>query len=94
MTPSRKRKGFTIAGCVAAAIVVALAPAVGLIYGEAYPADDDRRLALAACGHDQPGFNRWLARERSRCYVGLRQGPPPAKPALVPRRIQMANLPR
>jgi hypothetical protein len=82
-------KGLSIAGFVVAAILLALAPSLTMIYREAYPAELAKREALAACARGEPGFNRLLAEERARCYAGLPQAPPEVAP-IVPRQEQIA----
>jgi hypothetical protein len=85
-----RMKGLFIAGLVAAAIMLALAPALTTIYREAYPADALRREALATCAHDERGFNRLFAGERARCYARILRAPPADAPP-VPRRVQVAQ---
>jgi hypothetical protein len=83
-------KNWPIAGLIVAAILLALAPAAGTIYCEAYPAETAKRSALAVCARNEPGFNRLFAGERARCYTRLLQAPPGDAP-LVPRREQVAQ---
>jgi hypothetical protein len=83
-------KALIALGLVAAAIMLALAPAISTIYSEAYPAERVKRSALAACARDEPDFNRLFADERARCYQRFRQVAPPETP-LVPRRLQLAG---
>jgi hypothetical protein len=86
-------KSWSIAGLVLAAILLALAPAAGMIYCEAYPAETVKRSALAICARDEPSFNRLFAGERARCYARLLQAPAEDAP-LVPRREQVAQAAR
>ena len=83
-------KVLSIAGIAAAAMLLALLPALVTIYGEAYPADPDKQIALKACAREQPAFNRFLRAQRAHCYARLQ--PLPAAPPLVPRRVQVAQL--
>ena len=61
-------KPLTLIGFLLAAPLVALAPVLGILYGQSYPDDPGKRRALAACSRQQPGFDRLLAAERAACY--------------------------
>lgn len=84
-------KVLAIAAIVTAAFLVALAPAIGAIYGDAYPGDSKKRAALAACSASEAGFSRLLAEDRAQCYARFLAAPP-TEPARVPRREQVAGL--
>jgi hypothetical protein len=72
-----------------AASVLALAPAISAVYGEAYPAEAAKRAALAVCARSDPGFDRFYAGQRAQCYA-RQLSPPPIAPA-VPRRQQLVE---
>ena len=84
-------KALSIAAIVTAALVLALAPAIGMIYGEAYPDDGNKRAALTACGLADSGFSRLRAEDRARCYARFLQTPPADRPR-VPRHEQIVDL--
>ena len=83
-------KLLTITAIATAALLLALAPVVSTIYGEAYPGDGAKRAALDACALADPGFNRLNAGERARCYARVLQTPPADSPQ-APRREEIAE---
>jgi hypothetical protein len=82
-------KMLSIASLLLVGIALALSPAIGAIYGAAFPAEPEKRAALAACAQDKPGFDRLLADERAKCYA--RQLPTPEAPERVPRSEEIAE---
>ncbi len=86
-------KGLTIATLLAAAVLIAMFPAIGTVYSAAYPDDPARQHALSICTRDDPGFNRLLAIDRAACYQRLLNLPAskagaPSTPAIhVDRRL-------
>ena len=82
-------KGLAIAASLLGSVVLALTPAISTIYREAFPAEPDKRAALAACAQEDPGFHRLIAGERARCYA--RQLQAPAAPVPVPRSHEIAG---
>jgi hypothetical protein len=83
-------KFLTVTAVVTAALLLALAPVVSAVYGEAYPSDGTQRAALNACAAADPGFNRLNAGARARCYARLLQAPAAPAP-LLPRREEIAE---
>ena len=81
---------LTVTAVVTAALLLALAPVVSAVYGEAYPSDGIQRAALNACVAADPRFNRLNAGARARCYARLLQAPPAPAP-LLPRRQEIAE---
>lgn len=81
---------LTITAVVTGALLLALAPVISAVYGEAYPSDRTQRAALNACATADPAFNRLNAGARARCYARLLEAPPAPAPSL-PRREEIAE---
>jgi len=84
------QKFLSIGAIAATGLVLALAPAASTIYGEAFPQDNAKRAALAACASADPGFSRLTAADRAACYVRLLH-PPQVDSPLPPRRQELAD---
>jgi hypothetical protein len=81
-------KGLSIAAALFASVTLALTPTIATIYREAFPAEPEKRAALAACAEADPGFRRLIAEQRAQCYA--RQLLAPEAPLPVPRALEIA----
>jgi hypothetical protein len=84
-----------IAALVFASLLIALAPAVGTLYGEVYPRDSAKKEALRQCHKIDPAFNRLIAAARAACYDNHRNAEPSRRSAPLPgattnRAVRMA----
>jgi|HubBroStandDraft_6_1064221.scaffolds.fasta_scaffold379000_2 hypothetical protein len=82
-------KALSISGFAIVAIGVALAPAVSMIYRDAFPVEATHRAALADCARIDPAFNRLIAADRAECYAHSLQMAPQKAP-LIPRLREIA----
>jgi hypothetical protein len=78
MVPSWRR-WLAISALVAGLFTMALLAPAFVAYRDAFPADAEKRTALAACAREQPHFNRWSAAERGACYLKSPDGSPNVK---------------
>jgi hypothetical protein len=73
-----------IGALVFASPLIALAPAVSTLYGEAYPRDATKKEALYQCRKVDPAFNRLIAAARSACYDSHQSAKPARRGAPLP----------